>query len=257
MTALPNRKPAGIALIALAFFMAPGWGATEKSRYTTASGNNAEQYESPSRATSIFEKYISERLELGVRYVQVWLTDKDRKSASKKNYLGSINHLDEQQPHAPYPVVYYYFNPYLGFTLTFDRFGAITLKTESNVSTFTDGTLYVRGPVLCLRGRWPNETMFTPYAEVGAAYYRGRFKRDHEWAHTGATRIMEVDNDVAPVVAVGTDIEVRPNWHIELYGRYSEVSIDGRFYRNYRPVPRRGTFTLDHIAYGGGVKYAF
>lgn len=244
--------PLGIGLVILALCAIIGLPAAQ------AQSDQPDRYGPGGNFDAFFDDYIANRLELGLRYVRVSLRDKDRRNPDRENYLGSIDHLDEQQPHAPYPVVYYYFNSYLGLTVTYDRFGAVTLKrVKPRVPSNTDGTLYARGPVICVRGRYPNNTIFTPYAEAGLAFYRGRFKRDHEWAHTLAHREMEVGNDTAPVWATGVDIEITPHWHIELYARYARVDIDGRFYRNYREEPRRGNFKLDHYAYGGGVKYAF
>ncbi len=214
----------------------------------------------PARGPALQESTLSERtagrLEIGFRYIQISLNDTDRSAPGTRNYLGSIDRLNEKQPRLPYPFINYHFQPNWGISLAFDRFGAETIKTVSRNESDTDGTIYVRGPVLSLRGRYPNESRLTPFCEAGLAYYFGKFAHDHQWRHVGASRIMDINDTVAVVLAAGMDVGIYGGWSLQLYARYNNAKVKGTYTRDGLYM-ESATLPLKHFAYGIGTLYSF
>lgn len=198
-----------------------------------------------------FYKHLS----VGLRYQYVRLRDKDRSSPDRSNYLGSIDKLNTRQADYPSPVIRFALNPTFSVVASYDWVSARTIKTITRNGSFTDGIIYLRGPVLAARLDYPLIKRTALYSELGAAFYRSSFDHDYEWAYVDAKRRMRLDNPTGLIAMIGLDAAISHQWHAHVYARYLSVKAKGTFYRNDEPF-NWGSFPLDHYGIGCGITKA-
>jgi len=218
--------------------------------------------------------FLAGHLELGTRITHFILVDEDDSSG----FLGSIDHLGDEQDYIPYKLYAdWLFCPYCGLELTWDHVGAIA-KTSA-ADNHTDGKFVLDGPILTAIGRYPNSSVFQPYAGLGAAFYMTDFEAEDWWAlgfaspqdfadlgspsepRNGKSRSIETDDTVGFVATAGTDIKITKNWSADIYARYTAVDVDAHFtlLTNGKVTEDKGTYTIpfDNYALGAGLKYVF
>ncbi|OQA26479.1 MAG: hypothetical protein BWY59_01366 [Verrucomicrobia bacterium ADurb.Bin345] len=203
------------------------------------------------------------RWEVGARITHFSLEDDDRggnNSNIRGNFLGSIWGLEEEQSYLPKPYIQYLVIPYGGVGLGYDAMTIKTVDWGDDARTFksSDGDLTVQGAAFYLFGRYPNETRFTPFAEVGFVYYMADFDEDSEWKATGPGYRFEVDDTSGNYIALGCNVQIYEQWFMNIYfRRLFEATVDGKahFGPGYRP--RSGSFPLENDAWGLGVSYQF
>lgn len=213
-----------------------------------------------------------QNFEIGTRSTYFWLRDYQRGAiqlpGNEGNYYGSINELKDVQDLWPYKIfVDYKFTPYWGLELTWDRIQAKTWTQVDPTSPigfggYTDGTLDLIGPELSVFARYPNDTLFTPYAGVGAVYYFASNTDDPTWAHPYGDfyQSFAPNNTWGWVVYGGCDIKISGPWSADLLVRYTKVNVDGTHYQGFGSADGIGgefTFPLSNIAAGLGVRYSF
>lgn len=217
---------------------------------------------------------VAGHLELGTRITHFVLVDED----DSNGFLGSIDHLGDEQDYIPYKVYAdWLFCPYGGIELTWDHVGAIAKTSASD--NHTDGKFVLDGPILTAFGRYPNASMFQPYAGLGAAFYMTDFEAEDWWAkgysspddyaslgspsedRNGKSRSIQTDDTVGFVATAGTDIKITKNWSADLYFRYTAVDVDAHFtlLTNGKVTEDKGTYTIpfDNYTFGAGAKYVF
>jgi outer membrane protein W len=207
-------------------------------------------------------------LEIGTRLIHVELQNDKQGRGIQINgdwggtYLGSINYIDEDQDYAPTRLyLQYFFHDYVGVGVSYDNVEAETAEDRSALGLPNlpgDGNIGVRGPILYVVGRYPNESAFTPFAEIGVAFYNAYFDEDPNWSDGGLRR-MDPEDTEALVVAVGCDYALTENLSVNVYLRAVEnADVDIAWYRRGDPEPQRsGSFPLDYYGAGVGIKYAF
>lgn len=207
-----------------------------------------------------YDKYLRDRLSIGTRMLWYSLTDTEQGEEFDGSFIGSINRTTEDQDPAPFFVyVEYAISPYFGLGISYDQFKVVTLDSKGG-----DGTFELSGPILYGFGRLENGSAFTPFAELGVAFYSVDFDPRDEWTFFGGSPTpvnrLETDNTTGFVVAGGVDIEIIEHLSANIYLRYVNVDfdVDNFFipFSNTQPVSK-GTFPGDHFAYGIGLKYTF
>lgn len=174
-------------------------------------------------------------------------------------YIGSLHAIQEEQDYAPIDVyIQAFFNDYIGIGLSYDRFEAQTREIGGG----TDGIVGIEGPILYLVGRYPNATRFVPFAEIGVAFYHADFDEDPQWEDGGPRkrRRMENEDTQALVLAAGCDMHLTENLSANLYLRVTEgADVDVEAWYNFdRTGPfATGSFPMDYVGIGVGMKYAF
>lgn len=200
-------------------------------------------------------------LEVGTRILHIQLREDSRGTGTptrEDNFLGSIDRLEEEQNYAPVRAYLQYFvNDYIGAGISYD-----TVEADARDANASDGILEFSGPILYVVGRLPTEYYWTPFVELGVAFYNASFSEDEEWADTGTfeRRYMEVEDSEALVVAVGCDYNFTENLSANVYARLVDgAKADaGHFQTGNTRIPRQvGDFVLDYIGFGAGLKYAF
>jgi len=202
-----------------------------------------------------FQEYIHSHLEIGTRSTGYSFTDDVQGDPFDGSYLGSLNEVHESQNYAPVKVfAQYKLDNNIGFGVAYDQFEAAT-GSSPKAEDGGDGSFSLKGVYVYLLGSLPNETRFTPFVEVGLVAYGADFAEKSWWYEDGR-RVINPDNAVGTVVAIGCDIHVYEQWSIDVYLRRVNVDLDVDYVFMER-VHTSGTFTLSHNEYGIGVKYRF
>lgn len=209
-------------------------------------------------------------LEIGTRTLYTQLKDDQKGDGVKSSYIGTLNYLDEEQDYVPDRIyIQYFFNDYLGLGLSYDHVEAKTLERNSAAveggSGVGDGKVGVSGPILYAVGRYPTETAFTPFVEIGVAFYSSYFDEDADWKYDNAKhreRNMNTDDATAFVLGLGCDYQITDNWSVNLYARLvagADVDTTAEYVYKSKPSEpfREGSFPLDYYGFGLGVKYSF
>ena len=219
--------------------------------------------------------HMRHRVEAGTRMTAFRLSDTQSVGADREageTFLGNINQLDDVQDYAPTKLFLAYFPiPYAGLELTGDRVEANVRNANND---FSDGSVCMSGPIITLIGRYPNRSVFTPYAGVGLAMWNADFKVQSWWrygydspesweaagspekAALGVKKRIEVQNATGIALLAGSDIRVYENWSVDVMMRSIDIDADAHYYRN-KELRRTGSLPLDHVTYGIGVRYTF
>ena len=217
---------------------------------TNRTKNLSRFLENPSQTA----KQSAFRVELGTRILYVSLLAATKGSPYNHSFIGSIYKLDAYQnylPLRPYVQITKRIGPAeLGLGLSYDQLKVATVDDGGG-----DGDIQMYNLMLYLLAAYPNKTRFTPFGEFGLAAYWNSFDPDPTWSQNGYRR-FDLENSTSPYLAGGCDVAITGNFSANLYIRYVNVDVDGEYiYDSHNPEPF--TFTLEHIAYGVGVKYAF
>ncbi|MCZ7590709.1 MAG: hypothetical protein M5U15_00550 [Kiritimatiellae bacterium] len=221
------------------------------------------------KSTSSWKSSLS-GLEIGTRILYTQLKDDQKGDGLNRSFIGTLNYLDEEQDYVPDRIyIQYFFNEYIGLGVSYDHIEAKTLERNSAVieggSGAGDGKVGARGAILYAVGRYPTDSAFTPFAEIGVGFYSSYFDEDADWKYDNVKRRerhMNTDNATAFVLGLGCDYQINDNWSVNVYGRLvAGLDIDTTADYVYKSKPsetfREGSFPLDYYGFGVGVKYAF
>jgi hypothetical protein len=133
------------------------------------------------------------RVEIGLRFKWYTFDDDRRPKDGSDDYLGSINAQLEDEDRMPLLFVSCIINPYLSVGLTYDKVSSITwtqADADKNGGVgYTDGTIDADGPVLFVMGYYPNDSIVTPFVEVGVVFYSVDFDHTNpDWQHAHSTQ---------------------------------------------------------------------
>lgn len=202
-----------------------------------------------SAGDSFFDSHVAGRFEVGTRVLYYFLLEDT--SPEGDSFVGSVTMLESDQDYLPTRLfVQYKFTPVVGVGLSYDELGVEAWDTGG-----TDGTTVLSGPLLYLLGRYPNSTAFTPYGEIGTAFYFAKFEEDPGWGKTNNKEFV-LDDPLGLYLALGCDWQANENWAVGAYSRYMNVDVEGKYMLN---GSKRDDilFTSSNLAVGLGVKYLF
>ncbi|MBI3987321.1 MAG: hypothetical protein HY343_10390 [Lentisphaerae bacterium] len=241
------------------------------------------RYEPADTRPGFMNAALADHLVLGTR-----LTAFKLHLEGKHYFMGYLDSLEEEQDWWPTKLfAQWLFTPYAGLELTWDQVTANLLSSDD--IPHNDGVLSLRGPIATLIGQYPNETIFTPYAGVGAGWFQADFDPNPiwhngfgrevawfqaaaeyeawraagspEWPNDGYQRILEPEDTYGLVVTAGSSIGINRHWAADLYLRYMRVDMEAHYTRRVfgEVIEDRGvyTFPLNNYAAGLGVKYLF
>lgn len=197
---------------------------------------------------TFLSSYIENKLEIGTRITHVVLLEDSRGEPNNGSFVGSITMLKEDQDYLPTRFyVQYKITPCFGVGVSYDRVGA-----EAWDYGGTDGTTVLSGPLLYLLGCYPNSTKFTPFCELGAAFYSAKFEESGGWGKVGGKEFV-LDNTQGFYLAAGCDWLLHEQFALDIYGRYMNVDVDGVF----NPDGEDIIFTMSNLTFGLGAKFIF
>lgn len=201
---------------------------------------------------SFYSLYIAQQLEIGTRLMQFVLLENSRGQPFNGSFVGSITKLNDNQDYLPTRIfVQYKLLPCLGVGLSYDQLSVATMENDRS----TDGDCVISGPLLYLLGSYPNETEFTPFCELGVAFYSAKFDKSPGWGRVPGKDFL-LDNPTGFYLAAGCDWLVTDNISVDLYGRYMNVDVRGVYTRNWEKEEDI-LFTLSSLSFGLGAKYKF
>lgn len=215
-----------------------------------------------------FMDALSGRVEIGLRLTDYHLVDTERGDWvwDPDNYLGSINKLEKRgDPVGFEPYINYNFNRFITAGITHQKIEIDLVEKYDRYgdrSGDTDGSLVLSGPIIYLQGRWDNESIFTPYAESGIAFYSSSFEHDSEWRFSGGnSRMMIVEDEDVVTFALGLLIELKYGFSMDLYGRHADFDVRMSYYlnddnRTGEPMEVKD-IPAEHYTYGIGINYQF
>jgi hypothetical protein len=260
----------------------------------------AQEIASESTMSGIFSDVkdaVTNRLEIGLRISYFTLVENKRDetvNGTRRGFLGSINELEEDQDYTPYPFVRFFPIPYVGVEIGYDKVQAITRKWTDppeggSRDQDSDGTIVLEGPLVQVVGRYPNESIVTPYAGFGPVFY-GTFLGEAEFEHTewwhngfgsysdqnyydwvndgrqawpngGYQRTIELSDTMGWVLSGGASVAIYKGLELEASVQYVWANVDAHYYltRNGYVFQNNGyyNFPMDHWAGQIGLKYVF
>lgn len=263
--------------------------ASAQNSYVSQPAGTSES--SMSDAFAQAKDIAKDRLEVGLRISHFTLVDDKKESG----FLGSIDELEADQDYMPTLYGRFFFTPYVGVELGYDKARAITRKFTLPPPGFStdddsDGTIVLEGPSIEIVGRYPNETIFTPYAGFGPVLY-GEYLGDANFEHTawwhngfdsiaderltaweaegrpkgggGKMRTIELSETMGWMLSGGVSVAVYEGLQVELSVQYVWAEVDAHYYLSRAeddsllPGGQDATFPMDHWTYQLGLKYAF
>ena len=195
--------------------------------------------------------------EVGTRITDVMLLQSTKGKEFNGSFVGTLTKLKEEQDYAPIKAyVQYRFMPSLAVGISYDKFGAAAWEqaSASRLNPGTDGTMWLSGPLAYVSGRYLNDTRFTPYGELGMAYYFVSFDYSSGWGESNY-KYFDLKDTYGLYAAIGCEVKIDDYWSADIYGRLMNVNVNGEFY-DYGPHESI-LFTLSNITLGAGVKYTF
>jgi opacity protein-like surface antigen len=156
--------------------------------------------------------------------------------------------------------------------LTFEQVRAVTwtraeYDSAGNLTdgNYSDGTINLEGPLFYLFGKYPNTTPFTPYLELGVAYYSASWEANPAWRDSGGanSHIFVLDDTTGWAIGTGCEIAIYKGLCADIYWRYTEVDVGVHYYlygkeQAINAEKRwRESFPMSNYAAGLGLKYVF
>lgn len=263
---------------------APQTGAARPVAGTTSLARNNTPYysarENYGSGGDFYEEWIKDRLSIGLSFSTFSFTDNKRATDTerKRNFIGAVTVLEEEDDFNVYPVLTYGVNDYFRVGLGYDK---ITGRTYNFNNQESDGNVVMKGPMISFEGSYPfMEGMLTPHAGVGFTYYYGNFEED-TWWHLGYSsleawqyygspnrrsrpyfRVIRVDDDLAVFFNIGLAFRPIENFVIDFSVR--KVSLDpdcewghDRPQKGLFEQHNTGDFDLSHWAYALSLSYLF
>ncbi|MFW5870855.1 MAG: outer membrane protein [Verrucomicrobiota bacterium] len=204
------------------------------------------------------KQHLADHLEIGARISRFRLKKSKKQEFDKDGkfiggFLGSIDEIDEQQDYSPTLYLRYNINKNFGLELGWDRFD---IQTRTYYDT-SDGDFEYSGFSFLLRGRYPNETTFTPYASLGWSLLGGDVDYNPEW-HDNGRRNLYPDDTIAFSLGLGCEFELAPNWRADMGLRMIRADFDVE-YKLAAERTSRGSFNfpLDNTTVHAGISYYF
>ena len=228
----------------------------EPTRYTQSKPSQP-WWHRPQQTHSLFEDDVTS-LTIGFRFLHFDLLNNVQGEPFQDSFIGSINRLEAKNE------IFNHRRPYIQLT------GKIQSWLELGVGASWDkliiatrdqgqgdGDAHMQAQYLYAIVAFPNVSRLTPFAEIGQGRYKNTFQPLPEW-YAGGRREFVLEDSTALHLAGGCDIRIWEGLSINLYVRYSDVDVDGIYiFRGDSRPDTPFTFTMEHIAYGAGLQYAF
>lgn len=224
-------------------------------------------------------------IQIGTRISYTSLTDGDSGHKGglhgSGTHLGTIYGLEEEQNFAPVHFFgRFFFSKYVGVELAYDTVEAETQATTRGTGKWkSDGNVTASGPTISIVGQYPNDTKFTPYAQIGVGFYSGSFDESDHWglgyydqyeyaAHgstgqplNGVTRSIEVDSTTGITLGAGCMYSITDNWLLDMSVQYTKLDMDATAWSYVNGVrsgaPADGHFPMDNLQLRLGIAYQF
>lgn len=241
----------------------------------------AEKYPLPLEERSFFDRYIRDRLSVGVTVVSASLSDAERAEdkGGGQTFVGFIYKLEDVDKTTVVPTVSYWVPEcWLRFTFSWD---SISGRTRNyNKARHSDGVVKTDGPVFMLEAVLPlfdNRLLLHAGAGVVVAksdfeevtWWNLGFSSEESWKARGAPtsgsertryREIQVDDVTAPIFSGGVAWRIFERLELDVSARYVKMEPDCEFgysHGGHFSASEGGEFTLDHTSVAATVSYVF
>ncbi len=229
------------------------------------------------RMNEFYERYIENRLELGLQVSHVYMYENSRPEdeSRRQTFLGYISRLDAEQHYSPRILIGYHINDYVKLRY---HHGGIAARTWNFNNELSDGVVKMSGPVFSLILKYPVNEMFSPYVGLGYAFWDSRFHHDAWWhlgwssperyeeagspseTQAGRRRVIRVDNASSAVFSLGVEIQAARHLMFDLGMSVYTHSPEAQFYQVWddsAQLTGEGEFDLSHRSYSLGMSLLF
>lgn len=181
-----------------------------------------------------YQNQIVEKLEIGLRISHFSLLDGDEKRSfdEQGDLVGgyvpgiSLGSLDEEQDYLPTIYAKYHFTDYVAVMVAWERLEASALTIEDTPRS--DGDLELGGPSIQILGKFPNESIFTPYAGGGFTYMFGDFANEPSFFDNGR-RVINADDTLGLMLTAGCSAQVAEQATLDFGLSYLNAETDATF----------------------------
>lgn len=217
--------------------------------------------------SDFYKNYVEGKLEIGLRMNYFSFSDSHQRTYDQNGNLSggytegiSTYRLDEIQTDWPTPYLRYNLMENLALHLGWEHLEG-DAWTLDQADPHTDGQLIMGGPSFMALGRYPNETIVTPYGGMGFALLFADFEESRDeggsnWYGNGK-RTMQVDDDLAFMFTMGCTIEIWENLSADLSFNYLGAESDAGFMIDGREQPQTWTFPAENTYFSFGLQYNF
>jgi hypothetical protein len=227
-----------------------------RSAYSSRAASHDDWWRKPERQHSLFLD-APIHVAAGFRFMTVDLKNNVKGEPFQDSFIGSINRLEIQDDvwaMRPYVELKARLANWLevGVGAGWDKLVVTTLDQDTG-----DGDVHMQARFVYCTIALPNPSRLTPFVEIGEGNYRNSFRPLPEW-YEGGKREFVLDDSTSRHIAAGCDIALYEGLSLNLYVRRSDVEVDGIYiFRGDSRDDTPFTFTLEHVAYGAGLQYAF
>lgn len=200
--------------------------------------------------------------QVGTRFLQVELKDKTRGEPYNGSFVGSITQITEEQNNAPDK---FYAQVKLPKTfcwvgVSYDHVRAKTMDDSDGDGLADkgggDGSVDIAGFIPYLQAAWDNKTRFTPFIQVGYAFYQCNFDESAAWSR-GGRYVMDLDSTSGLELAGGLGIRIYQNLSADIFVRQMKVDDITGEYRLDGNKRSDIIYTMSYTAYGAGLSCRF
>jgi hypothetical protein len=200
--------------------------------------------------------------QVGTRFLQVKLQDKTRGEPFNGSFVGTITEITEEKDNSPDK---FYLQARLPKTpcwigVSYDHVRAQTMD-DSNGDGIADsgggdGSVDISGYIPYLQAAWDNKTRFTPFIQVGYAFYKSKFDTIPNWSN-GGRKVMNLDSTTGFELAGGLGIRIYKNLSADVFIRQMNVDdITGEYLMDGHKQSDI-IYTMSYTAYGAGLNCRF
>lgn len=200
--------------------------------------------------------------QIGTRVQQVKLQDTTRGEPYNGSFVGSITEITEDQDSTPDKI---YLQARLPKTplwvgVGYDHVRAQTMD-DSNGDGIPDtnggdGFVDISGFIPYLQAAWDNETRFTPFVEIGYAFYECKFDAYENWSN-GGQKEMVLDSTTGFELAAGVGIRLYRNLSADIYFRQMKVDDITGVYKMNGQDRDDIVYTMSYTSVGAGLNCRF
>jgi len=200
--------------------------------------------------------------QVGTRMTHVKLSDTTRGTPNNGSFFGTITEISENQDDAPDKVYLQARLPHspIWLGVSYDHVSARTMDDGNGDGVpdmiGSDGDEEIKGLIPYLQAAWDNKTCFTPYAQIGYAFYQAKFL-PNSWSDNGSRRVDATSSVKGFELGGGLGVRLYKNLSADLFAQTVKVDdITGEWHGH---GSSGGPFimTMSYVSYGAGLSCRF
>lgn len=200
--------------------------------------------------------------QVGTRFMQVKLQNKTRGTPNNGSFFGTITEISEIQDNTPdkvYLQARLCHSPvWLG--VSYDHVSARTMDDGNGDGVAdmigSDGDEEVKGFIPYVQAAWDNTTRFTPYAQIGYAFYQAKFL-PNSWGDNGRRWVEATSSVKGLEFGGGLGVRLYKNLSADLFAKTMKVDDITGEWHGHGSSGGPFVMTMSYVAYGAGLSCRF